>query len=294
MSHDLIIQARQDFEQIASRSKLVTWAEESEFAGQAINRNPKLAECAPQSLREAVTNVAAIGLTLNPAFGYAYLVPESVKIGDKWIAICQLRVSFKGLMKIAVDSQGISFCRAEIVRKNDAFTYNGPCDKPDHKMDAFGDRGEIVGVYCVVKTPCGDWLTDIMNKADIDKCMAAAKTKNVWQSWYEEMAKKAIIKRASKQWPMGDGGERFNQAVAVVNDAEGSEPIERDITPQSALINDFITPDQVDELVSACDASGVSIHDLEARANATLDKITSSRFGAAMSWVLKKGGATNA
>jgi hypothetical protein len=92
-------------------------------------------------------------------------------------------------------------------------------------------------------------------------------------------------------------GKRYT-LCALLNISTGDDTNGYDLGSNKAkelnVLSDFITPDQVDELVAACDANGVSIHDLEARANATIDKITSSRFGAAMTWVLKKGGATNA
>ena len=71
-----------------------------------------------------------------------------------------------------------------------------------------------------------------MSMADIDKIRKAAEQDGVWSKWFEEMAKKAIIKRASKQWPLGNGSDRFNTAVQVVNDIEGGENIERDVTPR--------------------------------------------------------------
>lgn len=229
------------FNEIASRNKLVTWAEESQFAIQAIQKNDKLAQCLPHTVQNAIVNVAAVGLTLNPALGYAYLVPEGVKQnGGGFKQECMLRVSFKGLMKIATDSGSIKWCKAEVVKANDTFTYCGPCDMPKHEMNPFGDRGATVGAYCVAKTHDGDYLVDIMGADEIQKIRNAAKTKYVWDAWPDEMTKKAIIKRASKQWPHTDQAERLDQAIAVVNEYEGSENI-RDITPYKPK------PDQIEK-----------------------------------------------
>ena len=75
----VIDRAAPQFNEIASRNKLVTWAEESQFALQAIQKNDKLAQCMAHTVQNAIINVASVGLTLNPAMGYAYLVPEGVK-----------------------------------------------------------------------------------------------------------------------------------------------------------------------------------------------------------------------
>jgi recombination protein RecT len=211
------------FNEIAANGKHVTWAEESNFAIQALQKNDKLAVCVPVTVQNAVINVAAVGLTLNPALGYAYLVPESVKQGDgQWRNECMLRVSFKGLLKIATDSGSIMLCKAEIVKEKDEFTYTGAFSLPEHKMNPFSDRGKTIGVYCAAKTHQGDWVIDVMGLEDINKIKAAAKTKNVWDNWEDEMIKKAVIKRASKQWPKTDRDDRLDKAVAVMNEYEGS------------------------------------------------------------------------
>lgn len=212
------------FKEIAHSQKLVTWAEESQFAIQSLQKNEALAKCSPYTVQNAVVNVAAIGLTLNPALGYAYLVPES---GE-----CNLKVSFKGLIKIATDSGSILWVKAEIVKEEDTFEYMGICTPPNHKMNPFKDRGKTVGVYCVAKTHQGDFLVDHMAMDEIIKIKSAAKTKNVWNTWEDEMIKKAMIKRASKQWPKTDRDDRLDRAIAVVNEYEGSVEIndEKDIT----------------------------------------------------------------
>ncbi len=235
--NETIIGAQQPtFDQIASREKLVHWAEESQFALEAFQKNPSLQKCSPQSIRNAIINVATCGLTLNPANGLAYLVPEYNKQTRQ--SVCQLRISFKGLCKVAIDSGAIQWVRAEIVRANDRFDYLGPCREPNHLMNPFAtNRGEVVGVYCIAKTASGDVLADVMSRADIDKIKAAAKTQNVWNSWYEEMAKKAIIKRASKQWPSASNAQRFQETVATINKAEGNV-IEGESTPTVAYYPD--------------------------------------------------------
>ncbi len=221
----VVDQCSSKFNEIASQNKLVTWAEESQFANQAIAGNKTLSQCSVDTIQNSIINVAAIGLTLNPAMGYAYLVPEK--------GSCNLKVSFKGLLKIANESGSIVWAKAEIVRQNDVFTYKGPCDKPTHEINPFSsDRGPTVGVYCIAKTFDGEYLVDLMDSNEINKIKGCAKTKYVWDQWPDEMAKKAIIKRAAKQWPRKDQNARLDTAVNIVNELEGSEAIEKDITPK--------------------------------------------------------------
>ena len=222
---ELIHDVKRDFVSIADTHKAVVWKEECEFALQAVNRNSKLAQCTPHTLQAAIKNVAAVGLSLNPAYGFAYLVPESQKRGNDWVQECQLRISFQGLIKLATDSGSIKTVKAEIVRENDSFTYNGPMELPIHKINNpfnQAERGSPVGVYCIAITNENQPLVDLMDWKEVEKIKSKAKTQNVWNEWPEEMAKKALIKRASKQWPKTDKNNRLQAAVAVSNEHEGS------------------------------------------------------------------------
>lgn len=210
--------ARENFEQNAN---LVKYDKEKIFAMQALMKTDfamKIANSNPTSVKLAMINVASTGLTLNPAHGYAYLVPRDNAI--------HLDISYKGLIKIATDTGAIRWARAEMVRERDSFVYHGPAREPEHQADAFRDRGEIIGVYCIAKTSDGDMLTEIMPLDELEKIrsksMAFAKSgSGPWKEWFEQMAKKSVIKRASKTWPYTDRGDRLAHAIEVANASEG-------------------------------------------------------------------------
>lgn len=66
----------------------LTWAKESQFAIQQFQKNSFLADTARGNLssaQNAIINVAAIGITLNPASKLAYLVPR--KRLYAWISV---------------------------------------------------------------------------------------------------------------------------------------------------------------------------------------------------------------
>ena len=74
---DFILQQEQSFN-AALTTECVSWVKESQFACQLLRANDfltKTAERNPNSLRDAIINVAAIGISLNPAEKRAYLVP---------------------------------------------------------------------------------------------------------------------------------------------------------------------------------------------------------------------------
>lgn len=68
----------------ALTEQTVTWAKESQFAIQYFQKNDYLAKTAlanPTSAQNAIINVAAIGITLNPASKLAYRRVKSPNAG---------------------------------------------------------------------------------------------------------------------------------------------------------------------------------------------------------------------
>ena len=195
----------------------VVYHVESMFALQAITSNDYLMQIAnsrPESLRDAIINIASVGLSLNPVTQYAYLVPRDGKA-------C-LDISYKGLIKLATDTGSMMWVRAEIVYEKDKFVHLGPAEKPEHKSNPFRDRGDMIGVYCIAKTNDGDHLVDVMSMAEVHKVRDKSQSwvkqkKGPWKDWPGEMWKKTIIKRASKLWPRTKV-ERLANAVDVLND----------------------------------------------------------------------------
>lgn len=216
-----IQEARDDFTR-ALVDRSISFERESGFAIQQLQKNDYTLGIAmknKQSVINAVTNVAAIGISLNPARKQAYLVPRDGQI-------C-LDISYIGLLDLAVASGSILWGQAEIVRENDGFTLNGFDKSPTHVFNPFGkERGPIVGAYVVVKTHSGDYLTTTMSIEEIYsirdrsegwKAFYAKKIKSTpWASDEGEMIKKTVIKRAYKLWPKTD---RLDEAMDHLNHA---------------------------------------------------------------------------
>lgn len=204
----------------ALTEQTVTWAKESQFAIQYFQKNDFLAKTAlsnPTSAQNAIINVAAIGITLNPASKLAYLVPRDGMV-------C-LDISYMGLLHLAQSTGSIKWGQCKLVYSADTYESNGLDSAPTHKYNAFGERGEVVGGYCTVKTADGDYLTEEMSLIEIKAVEATSKAKNgPWKTFWEEMARKTIVKRASKYWPKA---QRLDNAIHLLNEDEGmhQEPV---------------------------------------------------------------------
>lgn len=204
----------------------MNYKKEASFALQYLTDNDFLATTAmgnQDSLKRSIINVAAIGLSLDPVKKLAYLVPRDKKV-------C-LDISYRGYVQLAVDIGAVKWVSAEIVRKLDTFEYQGMNREPVHRFQPFGDRGDIVGAYCVAKTHDGEFILTMMTVEELlairDRSTSYKSGKNSpWTTDESEMIKKTVIKRAAKSWPMTDTRvkERFEQAIDVTNDINFNEP----------------------------------------------------------------------
>jgi recombination protein RecT len=214
-----IADAEQKFSEIAaSTGYMVTYQREASFALQAIQNSTWLQGCSAESISNAILNVASVGLSLSPALKLAYLVPRKGKA-------C-LDISYIGLVKIATDSGSVLAAKAEVVRSNDNFEYIDGFTQPSHKFNPFAkesDRGEFLGVYVVAKLGNGVTLVDAMSAEVVGKIRAKSEAKTgPWGEWFDEMAKKSVIKRASKMWPRT---ERLATAVEHLDHVDGTDGI---------------------------------------------------------------------
>lgn len=231
---EIIYAQQQHFESVAPKD--INFAKEAEFAVQILQGNSYSARIAmqnQQSLVAAIRNVAAIGISLNPAAKHAYLVPRGGKI-------C-LDVGYLGLLHIATESGSILWAQCKLVYPSDHYVSNGIDKEPTHEYNAFSklrNNSDPIGAYCVAKTHDGSFLTEEMDIDAIHAIRARSESfkkggTSPWGTDYGEMVRKTVIKRAYKYWPKT---ERMNVAVNMLNNQEGidfksEQSSGRDITP---------------------------------------------------------------
>jgi len=139
-----------------------------------------------------------------------------------------------GLLNIAMDSGVILWGQSKLVYANDSYENVGIDKAPVHKCDPFRDRGELIGVYCTVKTVDGDFLTEEMSVKEVNDIRARSsafkKNSGPWVTDYTEMVRKTVVKRAYKYWPKC---ERLSESVQMLNDGgEGFNENIVDVTPE--------------------------------------------------------------
>lgn len=252
--------------------KHIRFENEKGFAIQILQNNAYLMKVAsenPASLQQAVTNIAAIGLSLNPAKKQAYLISRTIKTPNgQFVSKIFLEPSYVGLCDLCTMSGAIEWLQSGVVYANDTFMDNGPGNRPTHTYNAFSkDRGEFAGVYCTAKTTKGDYLTTIMPASDVigirerSEAVKAFRTKNVgnggpWMTDFEEMAKKSVVRRAYKMLPKTAESERMDNAVMLSNENEGFEALVS-APPLGAFTGEM--KNHYDHLITKSDAVGMFI-----------------------------------
>ena len=121
----------------------------------------------------------------------------------------------KGMLDLAYRSGEISVIQAHTVHENDTFEVEFGLDaKLTHKPKMDGDRGKAVAYYAMFKTKDGGYGFEVMSVEDINRHRAKySKAKNSpWDTAWDEMAKKTVIKRVLKYAPLKT---EFARAVAA-------------------------------------------------------------------------------
>ncbi len=194
-----------------------------------LRRNPKLGLCTQESFLGALMQSAQLGLEPGP-MGLAYLIPYKNEV--------TLQIGYKGLVALAWRSKEIASIHADVVCENDYFEFERGTKSFLRHRPTTGDRGAKTYVYAVVDVKGGGSLFEVMTADDIDDHRtrySQSKKDSPWDSAWDAMARKTVVKRVLKLAPVSS---ELLQAVNLDDLAEvgASQAIGReiDITPAAS------------------------------------------------------------
>lgn len=194
----------------------------------ALSTNPKLKECSPNSFLGAMMTAAQLGLEPNTPLGQAYLIP----LRNHGKMECQFQMGYRGLIDLAYRSGEVSIIQAHTVRENDDFQYELGLDPKLRHIPARENRGNPIAYYAVFKTKDGGYGFQVMSMEEVRQ-HAQKYSKSYgngpWQTNFDEMAKKTVLKKVLKYAPLKSDFVR-----AVMQD----ETIKTDISADMAEIPD--------------------------------------------------------
>jgi recombination protein RecT len=163
----------------------------------AANMTPDLLGADRRSLLGACVKCAADGLV--PDGREAALVLMGNKV--------QYMPMIAGVLKRARNSGEIASLVVQVVYERDAFTWS-PCDpeRPiQHTTPPLAEeRGAPIGAYAIARLKDGSVMAEVMSKAEIEKVrgVSRAKGSGPWVQWWDQMARKTVLRRLSKYLPM--------------------------------------------------------------------------------------------
>jgi recombination protein RecT len=161
----------------------------------AVNSDPDLLRADKHSLFEAAVKAAQDGLLPDKRDGAFVIFSGKVQ----WMPMVG------GILKKVRNSGELKSIAAHVVYSGDQFTYElGDEERIEHRPNLFGDRGEPIAVYAVAHTKDGGIYREIMSTKDVEKVRSVSKARNggPWKEWWDEMARKTVIRRLAKRLPM--------------------------------------------------------------------------------------------
>jgi len=192
---------RQNLEVMAPQFKAalpahVTVEKFSRVAMTAIQNNPQLQNADRASLFGAVVKLAQDGLL--PDGREAALV----MFGNK----AQAMPMIAGVLKKIRQSGEVAKISSQVVYENDEFVISYGFDEDvTHVPPKLGQpRGKAIGAYATAILKDGSKLLEVMDLEQIEKVRKVSRSSGngPWATWWDEMARKTVMRRLSKRLPM--------------------------------------------------------------------------------------------
>lgn len=209
-----------------------------------IRTNPKLLDCSLVSLAGAVMKSAQLGLQLG-LLGHCYLVPYK----DEATFI----LGYKGMIELARRSGNIKEIYSVAVYENDEFDIAYGLNRSIKHIPNYDDRGLFKGAYAVAHFTNGGYHFEYLPKVEIEKRKARSKAAgssfSPWNTDYEEMAKKTLVRHIFDYLPVSVDilKAAYTDETAVKEIHEDGEII--DVTPDYS-----IKADPIDQAINGFEA----------------------------------------
>ena len=164
-----------------------------------VRKNPGLQNCNALSIVACVIQGAQLGLEMDGVLGNAYMVPYANE--------ANFQIGYKGLIALSYRSDRISRIDAKWSCEGDQFYYEYGTNA--HILHIPKNESDVrTHYYCIVYLSDGSFIFQVMTKEEIDahrdKYSKAAQSdkKSPWDTSYDAMALKTIIRQTLKTTPI--------------------------------------------------------------------------------------------
>lgn len=111
-----------------------------------------------------------------------------------------------GILKKVRQSGELKSLMSNVVYEEDKFRY-WIDDSGEHILHEpnvlAANRGSFLACYAIAETKDGGIYTEVMSRTQVDQVRGVSRAKNgPWKDWFDEMARKTVVRRLSKRLPM--------------------------------------------------------------------------------------------
>lgn len=201
----------------------------------AATSRPDILRATRESLVESIRDAAMLGLEPVGATGDGSIVvydekrkevrtsPDGTRSFEVEVRVptAHFQPMYRGLLKLARRSDQIASIDAAVVYAGDAIELergSEPFVRHVPVLDG-SKRGERIGAYAVAELSNGRKYVDYMTVGEIEvtRKQSRAKDAMAWTSFFDEMARKTVLRRLMKRLPLETLAE---QALRIENEAE--------------------------------------------------------------------------
>jgi len=175
----------------------------------AIAQSPDLRNADRRTLLTSCVKAAQDGLVPDGREAALVIFNNKVKNAngpDTWIKAVQYMPMVFGILKKVRNSGELKQLTVNVAYEKDEFRYfiDDLGEHVLHHPALIDDRGKFLAAYAVAITKDDGRYVEVMTRGQVEQVREISKAKDTgpWKSWYDEMAKKTVIRRLSKRLPM--------------------------------------------------------------------------------------------
>jgi len=230
----------------------------SRVAMTAIQNNPDLVDADRRSLFGAVVRLAQDGLLPDGREAALVIFNTKDKSGG-WTKKVQAMPMIAGILKKIRQSGDVAKISAQVVYENDHFVVSYGFDEDvTHTPPPLGQpRGKPIGAYATAVLKEGEKLLEVMDLETINKIrnVSRSKDKGPWADWWDEMARKTVMRRLSKRLPMSTDLEETIFSRDETMTTKGFEPQVIEGSAQEAAPASISRLEALEQMVGEEDAT---------------------------------------
>jgi recombination protein RecT len=180
----------------------------------AVAQNPALRSADRASLLTSAIKAATDGLLPDGREGAFVIFKSKVKergegnrVVERWVDKVQWMPMVAGILKKIRNSGKLISITANVVYQSDEFRFwiDDAGEHVQHQPASFAlDRGGVIGAYAMSRTKDGGTYIEVMSLAQINQVRAVSRAANdgPWVNWFDEMARKTVVRRLAKRLPI--------------------------------------------------------------------------------------------